>query len=255
MRKSSLAVWAFGLACAIVAPAKAALVVNGPQPIAERINVRVIGVADNAGANAAPLWGTPAQQALVFSMVDQIWAQAGIDVDFTFRAGTYDNTFAHTGTPGSNNPRSTGDLNTIITAAAAASGVLSTDPNTLNLFMVRIVPGFSQTSDNTSNGLAFLGGNGITYWAGPNLPGFTGGQEVLAAVLAHEIGHNMGLDHIAESQNLMQEGGSANPGQRLNSAQIATSLASSFSVPVPEPTAGALIALAGVFTARRRRAA
>ncbi len=64
---------------------------------------------------------------------------------------------------------------------------------------------------------------------------FTGGQEVIAGVVAHEIGHNLGLDHVAEFENLMDSG---NDGQRLNSAQISTALASNFSVAVvPVPPA------------------
>jgi hypothetical protein len=246
----------FAMLGGLVPTASAALIVNSALPITERINVQIITVADNAGANTAPLFGTASEQASIFSLVDQIWAQAGIDVEFTFRAGTYNNTFALTGTAGNNNPRPTGDLNTIISNAASTGGVLSPNPNTLNLFVTRIVPGFSQTSDNTSNGLAFVGANGITFWAGPNLPSFLGGREVIASVLAHEIGHNMGLNHIVEAQNLMQEGGSPDDGERLNAAQIATALASPFSVtiPVPEPTSIAALSLClGLILMRQRR--
>jgi hypothetical protein len=231
----------------------AALILNSAQPITERVNVNVIAVADNAGANPAPLFGSASEQASIFSLVDQIWAQAGIDVEFSFRAGTYNNTFALTGTTGNNNPRPTGDLSTIRSNAASAGGVLSPDPNTINLFMVRIVPGFSQTSDNTSNGLAFLNANGIALWAGPNLPGFLGGREVIASVLAHEIGHNLGLDHIVEAENLLQAGGSSNPGQRLNSTQISTARASAFSVPIPEPTTYAAVGLVVTLVMLRSR--
>lgn len=229
-----------------------ALIVNPAQPITQQVEVNLIQVRDNAGANAAPLFGTVAQQNAIFGFIDTIWAQAGVDVVFQ-TATTYDSTFALSGTPGSNNPRPTGDLNTIVTNAAAAGGILDPNPNVLNLFMVQIVPGFSQTSNNTSNGLAFVGGNGITFWAGPNLPSFVGGQEVVAAVLAHEIGHNLGLNHIVEAENLMQAGGSANQGERLNAAQIQTALASPFTVAIPEPASlSALIACIAAVRRRRR---
>jgi hypothetical protein len=238
-------------------------IVNPALPIVERVNVAIIQVQDDLGMNAAPLFGTAGQTASIFAKIDQIWAQAGIDVEFiSFRtvatANPYNSTFALTGTAGNNNPRPTGDLATIV--ANATPGFIHPDPNTLNLFVTRIVPGFSQTSDNTSNGLAFLGGNGITFWAGPNLPAFGGGEDVIASVLAHEIGHNLGLAHIVEAQNLMQEGGSPNPGERLNAAQIAISIASPFSVIIAVPEAnsfaavGLFGALAGVWGwASRRR--
>ena len=210
--------------------ASAALIVNAAQTIRQRVGVRVIQVASTSGTNAAPLFGTPAQQTTIFNMIDQVWAQAGIDIDIRFRPGTYNNTFALTGTAGANSPRPTGDLNTIRSNATAAGGVIDPDPTVLNLFVTRIVPGFSQTSDNTSNGLAFIAGNGITFWAGPSLPAFAGGQDVLASVLAHEIGHNLGLSHIVEAQNLLQSGGSPNQGERLNAAQISTAKNISFSV-------------------------
>ncbi|MGC4005449.1 MAG: zinc-dependent metalloprotease family protein [Pirellulales bacterium] len=154
------------------------------------------------------------------------------------------------------NPRPTGDLGTILNTATLASGILDPDPKVLNVFLVRIVPGFNQTSDNTSNGLANVGSNGLAYWAGPNLPGFTGGQEVLASVLAHEIGHNLGLNHAVISENLMQAGGSANPGQRLTPAQISAVLSSQFvtALPIPEPSTYTIFAVGvAAFIWKRRR--
>lgn len=240
-----------GVTVLSAATAHAVLIVNPPQTITQLVNVNLIQVADDAGANDAPLFGTAGEQASIFGLVDTIWSQAGIDVDFALHSGTYDSTFALTGTPGSNNPRPGGDLSTIISDAQTAGGILSADPNTINLFMVRIVPAFSQTSDNTSNGFAVLNGNGITLWAGPNLPGFTGGQEVIAGVLSHEIGHNLGLSHIVEAENLMQAGGSPNQGERLNVTQIDTALLSPLSVPIPEPTSLALLGLTTLLLRRR----
>lgn len=80
---------------------------------------------------------------------------------------------------------------------------------------------------------------------------------MIASVLAHEIGHNLGLDHLEEAENLMQAGGDADPGQRLNAAQISTALASSFSVPIPEPATIALLVCGGALAwirIRRRQA-
>ena len=64
---------------------------------------------------------------------------------------------------------------------------------------------------------------------------FVGGQEAIASVVSHEIGHNLGLVHLVELEYLMASGSG---GQRLNAGQITTALASNFSVAVvPVPPA------------------
>lgn len=242
MSKRILPIALFLFVCA--AAAQATLIVNSAMPITERVTVQIILVSNDAGNSTAPAFGAAGEQALIFSAIDTIWAQAGIDIEFNLGVTAWNNTFALTGTPGDNDPRPDDDLNTIADSAETA-GITSANPNTINLFLVQIVPGFSQTTNNTSNGLAFLDANGITLWAGPTLTTFSAGRDVIASVLAHEIGHNLGLDHIIDSQNLMQAGGSPDEGERLNASQINTALASAFSVPIPEPATLVLIALGG----------
>ncbi len=50
--------------------------------------------------------------------------------------------------------------------------------------------------------------SGIAQFVGDNLLTFQGGHDVISRVVAHEIGHNLGLQHTADSiGNLMSPGG------------------------------------------------
>jgi len=216
-----------------VSSASAALVLNPSLAITEVVNVQAIIVSDNDGTNTAEFFGTSTQQAIIEGFVDDIWAQAGIDINF-LSTNTWNSSFANSGSGSATVTRSTSDLSTIV-ADGSSAGVASIDPTVINMYFVNIAAGFNLLNESTAAGLAFLGANGITQYVGSNLLSFTGGQEVVAGVVAHEIGHNLGLDHVAEFENLM---GSGNDGQRLNSAQISTALASNFSVAVvPVPPA------------------
>lgn len=237
-----------------VAPASAALVVNAPMQITEIVTVQPVILSDNGGGNTAEFFGTPGQQSNIEGFVDTIWAQAGIDVNF-LAPSSWNSTFSNWG---SNGPPTNGgatrpisDLNTIVDDAASA-GVSHADPNVINMFFVSISAGFPLLSDNSAAGLAFRPGNGISQYVGVNLLVFSGGQEVIASVVAHEIGHNLGLPHIVEAENLMQTSGLLNQGEKLNSAQITAALASNLSVSaVPLPAAiwlfgSGLIVLIGI---------
>jgi hypothetical protein len=219
---------AIGLVCAAPSLALAdPLLVNAGQQIRQTVQVNVIRVADDAGGQAAPTFGTSAQQATILSGVDTVFAQAGIDVQFKFRPGTWNNSFA-LGNSASSAVRPGSDLNQTVSLAASA-GVLDPDPLVINLFQVRVVPAFAPTTDNTSNGLAFLDANGITYWTGPNLPTFANGQILVSKVLAHEIGHNLNLPHLSVAGNLMQPSTGNYFDAQLDATQVNTVKQSKFS--------------------------
>ena len=239
------------------------LIVNPAQPITHIVQVQPIIVqqAPAEGGASATFFGTAAQQAIIEGHVDTIWAQAGVDIEF-LPATTYVDSFAFNGHPTdySATARPTSHLSTI--NSGAGTPPRSSNSAVLNMFFVDIVPGFSFTSENTANGLAFVDSNGVAQFVGDNLLTFELGREVIASVVAHEIGHNLGLSHIVEAENLLQEGGAPNQGERINAAQIAAIFTDNAGLdgfellqpaPVPEPSSTLFGLLAVAFLGMRRR--
>lgn len=236
-----------------VPSAFAALAINPAMDITQLVRVQPILVGNSDGSNRAEFFGNSSQQSIIEGFIDDIWAQAGIDVDF-LPSTTWDSTRANNGLGlfGAN-----GTIN-----SADAAGVNHPDPSVINMYFVNQVGG-SAHSENSASGVGVVGGSGVRQFVGTNLLDDTGGQEVIASVVAHEIGHNFGLPHIVMFQNLMQAANSPNDGEELNSGQIATALNSGLSVdvvvtpppPVPLPAAAWLFgsALLGLVGVRRRR--
>ncbi len=235
---------------ALTAGAQATLVVNAPQPITKSFLVQIVDTAADNGSNVAPLFGTPTQQQAIFDDVNLIWAQAGIQVQFEFYGSTWNNTFANSGDVGNNNPRPGSDINQITSTAALA---LHLDSKANQLFMLQIVPSFSQQSTNVTVGFSFTGNNGMTFYAGSSLPGSTAGQEAIASVLAHEIGRNFSLTtDTTDSQNLMNPAFTSPAGDYLTSSQISQARGSSFLTSVPEPSVAACLAGGLILVSYRR---
>jgi hypothetical protein len=168
------------------------------------------------------VFGNPTQRGLIEAAIDQIWAQAGIDIAFLPTTLRYNNTFAYQGNGGT---RPTSDLGSIISGATAA-GVVNFDPSVLNTFFVNVVPGFGFTSEWTANGIANIGNDGIAQFVGDNLLTWADGRDVIASVVSHEIGHNLGLKHAASGlPNLMSPNGTS---EQLSSTQIAAIFQTTF---------------------------
>ena len=200
-------------------PSLAAVTVSSPAPITHRVQIQPVRVKKTNGTTATTL-GTASQESYIKEQIDLIWAQVGVRIEW-LPFTEYTSDFAYDGSPSnyySATSRPTSHLGTIVDGAPAPPK--SPNAIVLSMFFVEIVPGFNQTSDNTSNGLAFIDSNGMAVHVGTNLLGFGSGRDVIASVLAHEIGHNLGLIHTSNgTTNLMSPSGTE---ERLTGSQKTT---------------------------------
>jgi hypothetical protein len=114
----------------------------------------------------------------------------------------YTDNFAYQGSGDySENPRPDADLAAIVNGAG--SPPKSSNAIVINLFFVGIAPGFTQSEGFSVNGRAFLDSNGVALHVDEDLLAFEEGLDGIASIAAHEIGHNLGLDHYDLSDNLM----------------------------------------------------
>ena len=216
---------------------------------ASMIVVQPISVCNDIGMECANPTGQYFE-----TETDKIWAQAGVDISFLPMTSINATSFQHIADEA--------EFNSLANGAGNGQNATGT---VINMWFV------DEIGAGDVAGLAFLSspGNVLNGVAIANKVYTDAGGAGRRDTLAHEIGHNLGLDHTLDSALRLMAPGSIrlipiSPANitpdgvgvsQLTNAEIATALASPFVVPVPEPVSVAVMALmaCGFVTARRIR--
>ncbi len=228
------------LACSIGLLAEARILA---APIDRYFKVQIVRICNTAGTVCAATPDFPAE-------TTKIYAQAGI-LPIFLPILNYNNSAVLNGSNG---------IPAISQAIFGCPGGCAIPSTTLYAF-------FANTLNNTIYGNAWLDDNGSAFDASliANYNGGIGRRDTFA----HELGHNLGLDHFEVAQNLMASGGvraipssvaDINPSgaqlDQLTASQISTLRNSQFvfadNVPAPLPVVGAAAAFGWSRRLRRR---
>ncbi len=206
------------------------------------IVVQPISVCNDAGGDCSNSAGQYFE-----AETDKIWNQADIDISFLPLTEFHNSSFQSI--------NSNTDFVSLVNTPGHGQHATST---VLNMWFLK------EIDSGTVSGLGFLGANGVAI--ADSIFTFADGAG-RRDTIAHEIGHNLNLDHTNESNLRLMAPGSLRlkPTNTLNifpdgvgvsqltAAEIATAQSSPLVVPVPEPASYAALALIGCLLVVVRR--
>lgn len=213
------------------------------------LTVQVYRLCDNAGSNCAALG--PSGNNYFAAETNKIWSQAGITVDFNFVSNINSSAFSaiNDAVPGDG-----------FVDLVTSYGSMGPSSSVVDMFLVRTVAG--------AYGEGWLGAGGLVI-AMDTVMAYNGGLGRIDTI-AHELGHNLGLDHTTPGNNYLMTSGATRTvpttianitpdglGLSLLSPAMITNVRdSTLLTPVPEPFSLTLAAvgLLVIGLARRRNA-
>ena len=188
------------LALSLFYAAPAQAYVFGSGTISQTVSLNIIDVCDTTGTLCAPAGNIQTYEAYASA----IYSQAGIAFAPSVVHKLNLPNYSDCGITTASTVCTDGLLSSSRDLVNSPGHGQSTTSNTLNVYLVNNLV----TAGGASYGWGLIGGNGLVVATGTNPT-----THLTAAIdtLAHELGHNLGLDHVDQADNLMKTSARTTP--------------------------------------------